>query len=369
MSRAPYKVIVWGPGLVGNGCIREVLDKPELELVGVLCYSPEKDGKDVGEILGIPPTGVRMTTDKKAIIDMDADVVLHAPRTVSGVGIDDEGTSEVCRLLESGKHVISSIAYYYPAQFGQTLVDKLENACQQGGACLHSTGVNPGVLLERIVVGFTVNCTRINHILVREACDVADLGSADMMRRIGFGLTPEEGKEQIDDQAWLCAYSEAINHALAIMGVTAERIDVERDDYLAEKDYDLPACTVRKGTIGAYNRRFVAVVDGRPFLTLEEIWYVDNELCPIPVTSEDYYEIMIDGEPTSVSCRYDVVAELDGLKRFKGDDRTLPAYWATIAPMIQAIPLVDQAEPGIVYPATLTNYTKDLRDFKVRVSR
>ncbi|MBU0538356.1 MAG: dihydrodipicolinate reductase, partial [Gammaproteobacteria bacterium] len=64
--RAPYKVIVWGPGIVGNACLKEVIKKPELELVAVLAYSESKNGVDVGEYLGMDAVGVCMTTDQEA---------------------------------------------------------------------------------------------------------------------------------------------------------------------------------------------------------------------------------------------------------------------------------------------------------------
>ena len=66
----PYKVIVWAPGYLGSAVIKEVLKRPEFELVGVLAYSDRKNDLDVGEMLGIGPVGVRMTTDQQAIFDM-----------------------------------------------------------------------------------------------------------------------------------------------------------------------------------------------------------------------------------------------------------------------------------------------------------
>ena len=67
MRQDPYKVIVWAPGYLGSAVIKEVLKRPEFELVGVLAYSDRKNGMDVGEMLGIEPVGVRMTTDQQAL--------------------------------------------------------------------------------------------------------------------------------------------------------------------------------------------------------------------------------------------------------------------------------------------------------------
>ena len=76
--RAAYKVIVWGPGIVGNACLKEVIKKSELELVGVLAYSDSKNGVDVGEYLGMDAVGVKMTTDQEAVIAIVAGEVLFS---------------------------------------------------------------------------------------------------------------------------------------------------------------------------------------------------------------------------------------------------------------------------------------------------
>ena len=48
-----YRVIQWATGGVGKASIEAILDHPQLQLVGCWVHSDEKNGKDVGEILGI----------------------------------------------------------------------------------------------------------------------------------------------------------------------------------------------------------------------------------------------------------------------------------------------------------------------------
>ncbi|MBV9412320.1 MAG: dihydrodipicolinate reductase, partial [Acidimicrobiia bacterium] len=50
----PYKVIQWATGNVGLHALRGILEHPELELVGLLVHSPEKAGRDAGELVGLP---------------------------------------------------------------------------------------------------------------------------------------------------------------------------------------------------------------------------------------------------------------------------------------------------------------------------
>ncbi len=53
-----YRVIQWATGGVGRAAIEGVLAHPDLELVGCWVHSADKDGVDVGELIGIEPIGV-----------------------------------------------------------------------------------------------------------------------------------------------------------------------------------------------------------------------------------------------------------------------------------------------------------------------
>src|SRR5437763_1761247 len=52
MSVMALRVIQWATGGVGRAAIEGVLGHPELELVGCWVHSPEKSGRDVGELIG-----------------------------------------------------------------------------------------------------------------------------------------------------------------------------------------------------------------------------------------------------------------------------------------------------------------------------
>ena len=127
-EQPPYKVIVWGPGYLGSAVIKEILKRPEFELVGVLAYSDHKNGMDVGTMLGIEPTGVKMTTNQEEIFNLPADCVIH---TGTNMLDDTPRNKEVIRLLESGKNVVASPYYHFPQLRGQAFVDMLNDACMK----------------------------------------------------------------------------------------------------------------------------------------------------------------------------------------------------------------------------------------------
>lgn len=112
MSR-PYRIIIWGPGDMGGRALRTALLSPQqFEVVGVKVFSPHKNGVDIGELVGLPPVGVKATTSKKAILALDADCVIHTPTTPALLKGSDQ---DVLDLLASGKNVVSGASHHNPS--------------------------------------------------------------------------------------------------------------------------------------------------------------------------------------------------------------------------------------------------------------
>lgn len=75
------RAITWATGAVGASAMRAVIGHLDMELVGVRVYSAAKDGKDAGELCGLPATGVAATRDIEAILALKPDCVLYMPES------------------------------------------------------------------------------------------------------------------------------------------------------------------------------------------------------------------------------------------------------------------------------------------------
>src|SRR5690606_1168916 len=140
LDRMAYRVIQWATGAIGKTCLRQVIDHPDLELVGLLVYSDRKAGKDAGEIARRDPTGIIATQSPEDILALDADVVLYLPlNPADSLGEHDE---MIKRLLRSGKNVITTVAHTYPWAHGEEYARGFEEACREGNATLFGTGIN-----------------------------------------------------------------------------------------------------------------------------------------------------------------------------------------------------------------------------------
>ena len=60
-------------GNVGTEMVTRIVKHPDLQLVGLHCYSPDKIGRDAGDIVGIGPIGVTATGTIKDILAAQPD--------------------------------------------------------------------------------------------------------------------------------------------------------------------------------------------------------------------------------------------------------------------------------------------------------
>src|SRR4051812_32996363 len=125
MTTRPVRVAVWSTGGIGSIAIRAISRRPDLELVGVWVHSPEKEGRDAGELAGIDPVGVTATNDVDALLAAGVDCVVYAAQ---GPEQDAASVPDYVRLLAAGVDVVttSSWALLHPPTYDPTWRAQLE---------------------------------------------------------------------------------------------------------------------------------------------------------------------------------------------------------------------------------------------------
>jgi hypothetical protein len=341
-------VIVWGTGSIGRVVLRHVIDRPDLELVGVRVYGEQKVGRDAGELVRREPTGVIATDDVDALLALDADVVLHTPLN----GEDpSEHVPDVVALLGVGKNVVTTVGFTYPWGSPGVDTDAILAAAREGGATLYGTGINPGFIVERLAVSLTTVCTDVRSIQVREVYDCAPVSSEGFVYDLcGFGKTPADfraasaGRERFFESL----FGEVIRFVFTTLGVKLVKVEPAHEQVTTDVDLHLRAGTIPAGTVSGIRWRWIAHGPTGPFFTFQMDWRVDEDAPGFG--GEDGWTITVDGAPQlAVTVRLDDPTDVP--------EKSKAMQYAVAGPVVSAIGEVVAAAPGIMLPASFARWT------------
>jgi 2,4-diaminopentanoate dehydrogenase len=354
----PLRTVVWSTGGVGSIAIDAISRRPDLELGGVWVHSPDKVGKDAGELAGGAPIGITATDDADALIALAPDCVVYA---ASGPERDGAAVPDYIRLLRAGINVVSTTStslVYPPSYFAPDWRDQLEAAAQAGGASFYGSGIFPGFASDQLALLMTTQSKHIRSITASEIAlndhyPVADV----MMNGMGFGR-PLDFEPMIKTPGFIeMAWQAPIYLMASGLGVEVERLQSAFDRELTDRDIDVAFGTVEAGTCGAVRTRAAGVINGREAIVIEHVIRMARDVAPDWPTSDAdaTYRVDIEGDP-DIHC-------VMTLGEAVGHGAGHAAMTSTAMRVVNAIPYVVGAAPGLLssldIPTTLPRHIFD----------
>ena len=357
-----YRVTGWGIGGVGAELLTSVIENPDYELVGLRVYNPDKDGRDVGELLGIEPIGVTATTDTDKLLSVESDCVLYAAADWYG---HDHIFDDLDRILRSGRDVldVTMTPLAYPDAMPE-IARRLEDACQAGGSSFYYGGINPGFAIDLLPALVASGVRDVQSIEVTEYFDVSTYMDTILLQSLGFGLTPEQYEETVQVAVMAALWSPSPRLiANAIAGVELDDMQVVGKDLrLAEDAYDVRTLRVEKGTVEAFHITLNFLVKGTTRIIYHEFLRVSTDQAnapwpadwPPPPGGSGGYRIKVNGAPTvGVDLSFDPTGP--DTPRWRSHEAPGGALIFTGARVVNAIPMVCAAAPGVYTPTTLND--------------
>ena len=344
-------MVQWATGSVGVAQLRETIDRPDLELVGVFVYSPDKVGVDAGTLAGRPPTGVVATKDRSAILSLDADVVLHA---ASKAFAENTNTDDIVALLESGKNVITTTSYGHLPTFGSDVDARIRRVCEQAGTRFHAAGEHPGFMFERLATAVTALSQRVDKITVQEFVDCSRVSGRQMLVDLmGMGKRPEE--ISVDSpmfRAVSVQYEQALAAAADGLGLAIDEIRSAIVTGTSPDDVEVACGTLLAGTVVGQILAWTAYRDGAPVLVAEEYWTVTSHIPGWDLTLDRQFlvRVIVDGSPpirVELTIGNDAISDLNGVSG---------GQLAVAMTAVRSIPYVLDAPPGVVIPSVFGAY-------------
>ena len=339
------RVVQWATGGVGSAAVAGVLAHPDLELIGCWVHSPDKAGRDVGEICGLEPVGVTATSDEEVLLDLRPDCVIYAP-----VMAEPE---VVARILSSGANVVTPLGWFFAGGRDESLI---EAACERGGSTIHGTGIHPGGVTERIPLLVSALSQSITHVRAEEWSDIRSYDAPDVVGGIMlFGTTPEEAAASIMPALLGDGFGQSVAMVAHELGFAVDpELRVGHEVAVATGPIDSPIGPIAPGRVAAQTFTWEATVGGEPVVTVRTNWFMGEEHLEPPWTfgpDGERFEVEVTGDPTTKVTIHGWHPEsvAAGLARN-------PGIVATATHCVSAVPAVVSAEPGIATYLDLPMY-------------
>jgi 2,4-diaminopentanoate dehydrogenase len=332
-----FRVIQWATGGVGRAAMEGVLAHPDLELVGAWVHSPEKDGLDLGALLGRDDLGVAATCDMDALLATEADCVVYSPFLVDPKVVD--------AILGSHKNVVTPLGWFYPPPEERARIDAVARGA---GVTIHGTGIHPGGITERFPLMVSALSGSVTHVRAEEFSDIRTYGAPDVVRDwMLFGKTPEEARASIMTDALGAGFRQSIFMVADELGFDIESaLRTTHEMAVATEPIDSPIGPIAPGTVAAQRFTWEALVDGEPVVTAAVNWLMgDQHLDPAWKFGPEgeRFEVEITGDPSCLTTFKKLHPESveAGLVRN-------PGIVATAMHCVNAIPYVCRAAPGLM---------------------
>ena len=188
------RAIQYGVGPIGASIARLMREKQAIEICGAIDTDPAKAGRDLGEVVGAAdaPWGVKVSADAPAVLGQSADIVIHSTSSSLPKVMD-----QLLACLEAEACVVSTCEELsYPYRKYPDLAAKLDAAAKDWGVALVGTGVNPGFVMDKLVLTLAVVSQRIEHARAVRVVD-ASKRRLPLQKKIGAGMTVEEFRAQV----------------------------------------------------------------------------------------------------------------------------------------------------------------------------
>jgi 4-hydroxy-tetrahydrodipicolinate reductase len=345
----PVRVFQVATGNVGSEMLKRIRNHPDLELIGVHCYSPEKVGRDAGEIVGIGPIGIRATGTVDEIIAAKPDCL-----TFHGVWPDLDLYEKV---LEAGINVVTTADWVtghhrdtnHRRPSGRSESEVLQAACERGGATFYGTGMNPG-LAQILTIVHSADVAEIENVTCIESVDVSCHHSAPTWSNCGFGRPVDDPDVPRLLELGTRVFEDGVRMMADCLDIELDEVTFSYELGAATKDVDLGWFQLPAGSVGGAAFQYVGTLGGTPRVELHLEWQMTPHTDP-HWDIKGCYITKIEGDPCIYSKHMILPkpgTDFSSVEAFAAIGMTV-----TGMPALNAVRSVVDAPPGIVTSADL----------------
>ena len=312
-------VLIYGVGAIGGRVARLLLERG-YRIVGAVDVDERKVDKDLGELIGVGGIGVYVKRSiNEALSEADAQVAVHC--TASFLS---QVYQQILELVEHGLNVVSTCEELaYPQVADAELAKKMDSAAKRRGVRILGTGVNPGFMMDTLILTLTAVCQKVSKIYAARIID-ASRRRLPFQRKIGVGLDLQSFERRFRAGGMgHVGFRQSIYMVADTLGWSLSEVREGLEPVVAEQPVESHGVRVEGGCVAGVKQWAVGLSGGREAIRLEMHAYVG---------ADDHDVIRIEAVPP---------INLEIRPGVHGDE-------ATAAMVVNAIPLVLRAPPGLI---------------------
>ena len=321
------RVAIWGFGAMGKGIAEMLVLKKGIEVVGVCDLNKELIGTDFRKSLSVKSehNAVVITDNIEEVLSIqNLDLVLIATDSYT-----KNSYPKICKVVEKGINVISTAEEMaYPYANNPKLSDEMNTLAKENGVTVLGTGINPGFIMDYLVVALTGVMENIKSIKVNRVNSLSPFGPT-VMEEQGVGLEQEEYKSKMANNslAGHVGFKESVYMIADAIGVKIDHFEQNMEPIISSVYRESKYAKVQPGQLAGINMTAFGEIEGEKFIEMKHPQQIEPE---IEGTSTGDY-INIEGKPV---VNMSIQPEIDG-------------GIGTISMCVNMIPHVLNASPGL----------------------
>ncbi|MCL2698911.1 MAG: 2,4-diaminopentanoate dehydrogenase [Defluviitaleaceae bacterium] len=325
--RENVKVIIWGIGAMGGGMADMLMKKQGVDIVGAVGGTDSKVGKSLFDFI---------KTDRgdraDIIIGRAEDVIKEGAADIVLCCTDSFTKNAFPRLklcLEQKINVISCAEEMaYPQAQSPDLAKQLDEIAKANGVSILGTGINPGLIMDLLVVIMTGCCESVDHILSRRVNSLSPFGKT-VMEEQGIGITKEEFLDGVKTGklSGHVGFPESARMIADAIGWKIDKLEQSMNPIMTDVDRKSLHGFAKAGNVAGCSMEATAYRDGKEIIKMEHPQQIEPE--QVGIQTGDY--VIIKGTP-----------DINMV-----NSPEVPGGIGTIAMCVNMIPHVINARPGL----------------------
>ena len=272
-------VVIWGFGAMGRGMAEMLLSKKGVIISGVCDLHPDLVGKSIFNAIDSKQNDhpeVMVSDDIESLLNKDnCDIVLLATDSYTA-----KAFPKMKMILEKGINVISTAEEMaYPQAQEPELAKELNKIAKENNVTVLGTGINPGFIMDLLVVALTGVMSEVTHIEANRVNSLSPFGPT-VMEEQGVGITLDEFNKGMEDDtlAGHVGFAESIGMIADAIGVKLDKVEQQMAPIVTTIDRKSPYGFAAANDVAGVNMTGQGLVDGKVFIDMKHPQQIEPEL-------------------------------------------------------------------------------------------